>query len=167
MKKLPHTENDNVYEDCGLRGLVLLDKIIELIEEHPEFWDQRHWATIGVGEYNAVENTYVPATCGTAYCVAGWAVHMAGYQLGWKPRWEDWDSVVPTYFEATSCRKPDADYGLAIAEVARKLLEIDYDKGERLFNQYNTLADIKRIRDEIAEEVAEKQRMLTASFGNV
>ncbi|AZM51806.1 hypothetical protein DMA15_03740 [Streptomyces sp. WAC 01529] len=53
----------------------LLIKIRDKIREHPEQHDQAHWAR--------------RTSCGTTYCIAGWAAVLSGARLDWSDHWTD------------------------------------------------------------------------------
>ena len=151
---MPHIKGNPVKPppDLGLRGLALLDKIIEIIEAHPELHDQHVWAKVSSfpgltrgWDLNRDGDT-VPETCGTTLCVAGWAAHLCGAQLEY--RVSGWTRLVLTADYATM----DGSF-LRIDTLARQLLELDADFAEELFHDNNTLNSIKSLRDEFAERV--------------
>lgn len=155
---MPHTEhNENPSADTGLRGIQLLDKIIEIIERQPENWNQGWWAIAarpaGTEDYHTTyryldDTDYTPESCGTAFCVAGWAAHLTGYKIRWyTARDEDGNPNI----EAEYCDK-DGEV-MTIPHAAKLVLGIH---DSYLFSGFNTIDDIKRIRDELVrdEEIA-------------
>ncbi|MFE0101205.1 hypothetical protein [Streptomyces sp. NPDC059009] len=60
------------------RNTELLVKIRDMIREHPEQHDQDHWAK--------------RTSCGTTYCIAGWAAVLTGAQLDWIPVHGGWSA---------------------------------------------------------------------------
>lgn len=96
----------------------LLRKTLEHITAHPEEWNQRMWARV--------------TDCGTACCVAGWAVQFAGHQLG-EPECEC----------GTCSDVSHLDDGRRISDVAADVLGLDPSGNAcDLFSPSNTLADI-------------------------
>lgn len=93
---MPHDKkNPNKNTDCGLRGTELFEAVIKQIKENEEHWDQGEWAiakvpsdqdtTFDADQYGYV--TQLPESCGTAYCLAGWAAHMTGAEILWEPQY--------------------------------------------------------------------------------
>jgi hypothetical protein len=125
--------------DCGLRGLPLLDAVIEQIEAHPETWEQASYR------------------CDSGMCVAGWAAEMSGacWATAVSP-----DATANYLLKAEAADRDGDIAGLALGEVvtaptrARRVLEITGDEDFDLFWSGNDLAEIKRIRDEIANRMA-------------
>lgn len=109
----------------------LLTRTLAHIEAHPEQWDQTMWATRG--------------SCGTSYCFAGWAVALSGG----KPNFAD-------DFAADVREGVDDSYHVlagsipGITEtyygaVARQLLGLEPYQSNELFDDCNSLDDLRRI----------------------
>lgn len=165
---MPHnSENPNKSFDTGLRGLALLDAIILEIEAHKEHWKQSLWATAKLAELipiptdkarlevqrEAVED--LPESCGTAFCVAGWAAHLTGAQPLWKPE-INWNDEIYGY-NAEEVTNPETGYVETIERYASKVLGLNLKEASYLFEANNSLDYIKRVRDALAngEEVEE------------
>jgi hypothetical protein len=97
--------------------------IYQHIKANPETWDQETFAR--------------KDACGTAYCVAGWAVVRAGYV-------PDWQSDEDGEFWADYVLK-DEDEVRSIRRRAAKILGLDHQRPIPLFRGDNTLDDIRRI----------------------
>ncbi len=95
---------------------VLLKETYTYILEHPEEHNQRLWQTFG-------------RDCGTAYCFAGMAVHLAGLEMNRN------DHVCGKEWE-------NAPH---INDVARKILGLEEDQAGQLFNAGNSIDDIRRL----------------------
>lgn len=131
----------------ALRGLPLLDAILDHVAANPETWKQGAWA----------ERT----ACGTTLCVAGHAASAAGWDLLFENGWDGSSGY------ARTCRRDGVT--LAIRDAAEELLgltdlELGNDDGEVwsahdvLFEGSNTLADLREIRDEIAVKLGQPTR---------
>lgn len=169
---MPHDGHNNPSRDIGLRGIPLLDWIIDQAEENPETHDQSLWATakpavvtppnrmtypyIGYGaEY---DNLYLRLkaegpgeSCGTAYCVAGWAAHATGAKINWRPhlnRNYDTNQVYVHSWDAEEVTNKDG-LRMSISGYAREVLDLDGADADVLFASTNTLADIKEMRDRL------------------
>jgi hypothetical protein len=94
----------------------LLIKVLDHITAHPEEWDQETWA--------------IKTSCGTACCVAGHAVVMAGHTLQFG-----------SYYPGTSSAMRVSD-GRSIENVARQELGLSVDQADLLFNSSNTLYNL-------------------------
>lgn len=121
--------------DCGLRGLPLLDAVIAQIEANPQTWTQKSYR------------------CRTGMCVAGWVCEMTGGR--WLHTLEE--SRYLSLLEPVDGDSPDdiSDGQVHAAERAARLLGLDEDTADNLFDGGNSLAEIKAIRDEIAAMVGE------------
>jgi hypothetical protein len=131
-----------------LRGLELLDAVIEHVTAHPETWNQQTWAH--------------QTKCGTAMCIAGHAVAAAGATLRFR-----------TDGHAFYCKWPDDTAQRGIRDVAEDLFDIervhllDEDGDDEwasvlLFAPGNDLDDVKRVRDEIAAKLGQPLRYTEA-----
>jgi hypothetical protein len=106
----------------------LARKVLDAIDEHQEQWWQKVWA--------------VRTECRTTYCVAGWTVLLAGYEMVWER--DDADGVDRAAF----CRRPDHAERRSIEDVAAKLLDLDDDQKDELFWATGTdLGEFRRIVD--------------------
>lgn len=122
----------------------VFNQAIDWIEAHPEQYDQRYW----------VHRT----DCGTSYCLAG----VIAMQANWQPVFQDGtDAIVARQgwvrSSATTCtswalkrRFPWDSVSRPISSVACELLKIDKFQAATLFNDTNTLDDIKRLGKMIA-----------------
>jgi hypothetical protein len=109
----------------------LLRKVLEYITEHREQHRQDIWIT-------------QRESCGTAGCLAGWAVVLADLDVDWST-----DGCFGTEYLVD---------GRDIAVVAAELIGVENprtlkwaDWDEHLFNQNNTLADLWRIANELTD----------------
>lgn len=122
-----------------LRGLDLLDLAIHQIELTPTSWDQSEWR------------------CGTGMCLAGWTATLAGGTWADSPT----SSWAP-YLEVDEDDDPNAieelDPGHPVIHVrdrAQALLGLDTAEACELFNGYNDLTYIKKVRDWLADPSGE------------
>jgi len=118
-------------------NLAVLDAALAHIEANPEQHEQRWWFSRAQG-------------CGTAMCLAG----TIAWQAGWKPiSPEDWSTTTDDYGNPVKICALVAKDGVDrhVGTLARELLGLDGDDADNLFGAYNTLADLRRIRDELAE----------------
>ena len=116
-------------------NLDVLDAALAHIAAHPEQHDQRHWIVRG-------------PDCGTAMCLAG----VVAWQAGWAPEWSTGfsDNVNGNAWMDTADVTRDGKIRL-VSSLAAELLGIGWRDADRLFAPDNTLADLRRIRDELAE----------------
>ena len=122
--------------DIGLRGLDLLDYIIDIAQCQPENFDMRYWAQV---TNNGTE-------CSTAMCIGGWAAYLTGAKLIY-----EWNAYSMTrHVEAVRSGESMVWIELYAADV----LHITARSGWRLFSNKNSLADVKRIRDDLVVEGA-------------
>lgn len=116
----------------------LLRKVLEHITEHPEEWDQTVWAR--------------PTACGTAYCVAGWAVTMAGLTV-------DMERLNNAGYRGTlTDGRPVWDAAAALLGVP-KVDFLDDAEGD-IFDPCNDLHDIWRIASELTHGEIEIPELL-------
>lgn len=107
-----------------MANMVLLNRVIEFVTEHPENWAQETW---GVHR-----GDHAPATeqwCGTTACIAGWTVLLT------EPDEAPWG---PGY--GGTMQELDSD----VQEIATRLLELNEDQRNFLFHEDRTLDEIKR-----------------------
>jgi len=122
-------------EDCGLRGLALLDHELEFIEGRPHLWHQNQWR------------------CPDGQCVASLACTLAGREWLGDPGTEAGD-----YLALLPGEEPDAEASLAgidgihPSNAARSLLGLGADHSWRLFAWGLTLEDLKAARDLLARD---------------
>lgn len=133
--------------DCGLRGLDLLDAAITQIEQHPETWDQGRWR------------------CKSGMCLGGWMCDLTGGRwltgagedgrayLVPEPGEEQWDIIVvgPGIKGVPAGVRAERLLGFG-ASMYKALGNPDDDRD--LFSAYNTLADIKAMRDDLRAHAA-------------
>jgi hypothetical protein len=120
-------------------GLVRLDAALAWIEQHPEQHRQDNWIT--------------DTGCGTAYCLAGAIVHLAGAEPVYDPLDDLWplpEGAVRT--RITSVIKV-GDERWKVSRYALELLGIDADDdyiADELFDGSATLARLREVRDSLA-----------------
>lgn len=114
--------------DTPVINVPLLRKTLEHITAHPEEWDQGVWMR------EAARNE-----CGTAGCLAGWALTLAGHEL-------DFDKNNIFFGEAHYLTD-----GRPIEEAAEQELGLTEDQGEELFAETNTLVDLWELANEYTD----------------
>lgn len=102
----------------------LLTKVLDHITAHPAEWNQGVWA----------EET----TCGTAACVAGWAVIMSGHPLVFEANVRMYDPDSLEISNSGPCARFTANNEY-IADVARHELGLTKGQAECLFDSANKL----------------------------
>jgi len=150
---------------AGIPGIAQLDIALDVINKNPETHDQSAWA-------RATE-------CGTQFCVAGHLAILDGADASGltQPAWEDegYESIggyMDAYIDyAWDCRTPQQILkdGLStvgresdtlvwpdgterqISDEARRILGVDGRTASALFNGSNTIEEIKRLRNWLAE----------------
>jgi hypothetical protein len=118
-------------------GLVRLDAALAWIEEHPEQHRQDNWIT--------------DTGCGTAYCLAGAIVYLAGAEPVFAADDGRWTHPTGTA-RITSVVKV-GDERRKVYRYALELLGVDDDDdylADELFDGGATLADLREIRDSLA-----------------
>jgi hypothetical protein len=116
----------------------LLRRTLAHIEQHPDEWNQGTWAT--------------RSGCRTAYCFAGWAVVLSGYEA----RFHDDVDISRDHDYADYVQTPDArlcelsgvpydDNWVTINDAARGLLGLSESQADRLFTGVNGLAELRKI----------------------
>ncbi len=105
------------WEPTGRVNVELLRKVLEFITEHPDEWEQAEWLS--------------RSTCGTAGCVAGWAVVMDGQEIEWEP--DVLDNGLTGY------RASGTKQGLRIDDAAREALGLTPFEASEMFMAYNDL----------------------------
>lgn len=111
-------------------NLTEINDIITYIEDHPESWFQGEWA----------RKFHNKTRCGTAYCIAGHAVHRAGYKICWNRG-----------SHATECRRPDGEFD-TIQTAATEVLGLTFEQASRLFSGANDMDDLKMIAKDWANQ---------------
>jgi hypothetical protein len=107
-------------------NIPLLTKVLDHITANPLEWGQGVWAT--------------ETECGTAACVAGWAVIMSGHTL----EFEDmhmWDRLTGRRLNTGPSARRTTD-GEPIADVARRELGLNVDQSKYLFADHRDLDDL-------------------------
>jgi hypothetical protein len=131
-----------------------LERVWDWIVSHPEAHDQGLWAH----SFNRKNRVPDPAPirdseplCGTALCFAGTAVALHGHPLIW--RWER-EMLTTTLrggrwvaYEALDEFEEPED----IPYMAMKILDLNPQDAEDLFDASNTRTDIRRILDDIED----------------
>jgi hypothetical protein len=109
----------------------LLRKALEHITAHPEEWKQSFWASNDLRE-GPLRRPAIDS-CGTAYCLAGHAVLLAGYEFVWESPDMAANVALPGELAA------DAVFA---GHKAQELLGLTRYEAERLFHSDNSLADL-------------------------
>lgn len=112
----------------------LLRKTLEHITEHPEEWEQGAWA--------------MRNSCGTACCLAGTAVVLAGHKLQWE------DCERGDYLDFANCVETDDPMlrdtdAVSIPVVAQRELNLPDFASTRLFSANNSLADLWALAEDV------------------
>jgi hypothetical protein len=102
-------------------------------------WDQRFWAT-STGEMpNAV-------SCSTAFCFAGWVAHLDGMRFDWAKQYDGvWEAAYVVYPSGRS---------VSVSAYARQALGLDRYQAANLFQGGNSLADLRRVVEQIEAAAA-------------
>lgn len=144
-------------------NLPMLRKVIDHIQEEPESWNQQHWAVkwvkVGVERLRNARGQFTgqtrPAECGTAYCIAGHTVVMAGYDLEWEPGLVmGWGDAVLA--RRTSVTNPDTGWYVTISDMAAHELGLTRQEWSELFAGGNNLHDVLRACKKIAKRAGER-----------
>ena len=114
-------------------NLPLLRKVLEHIDAHPKEWRQDSWAT----------RTSASA-CGTAFCLAGHAVVLAGGEL-------HWDKELGVASEVTM---PDGST-MSIQKAAADLLGLTSYEALHLFYAKNNRHAVQFLAEAIADRAGE------------
>lgn len=136
----------------------LMRKIWEQITAHPEQWDQNFWVShpathVGVHDRSdrilgrvdlpEVEDTFLRQTeegdfCGTAYCVAGWAVYFEGSESAR-------NALACLAGVETDETFVDDEADELISREATRLLGLSDVEAHNLFWFKNSLSDVQNI----------------------
>jgi hypothetical protein len=101
-------------------------------------WNQGVWAVSQGSEPGKAE-------CGTAFCFAGWVAALDGML----PTWQRVGPDAEWQWVATQVSTPEGvEY---ISDYARRSLELDWDSAWVLFGGSNTLDDLRRHVEHIAQ----------------
>lgn len=122
----------------NLRGLPMLDAVIDVISELPEQHDQTWWAQRPAGLAlvpSDIMNESAEMICKTKRCVAGWTVVLAGGVIEWEPGDET------TSFVLWKGESHD------IRDLATSLLGLNDVDADELFSAYGGLAEIKEFAE--------------------
>jgi hypothetical protein len=114
----------------------LMWKVLEHIEAHPEEWDQGFWGV----------QWGVQRDCTTTYCFAGWACVIGGNDQQ-QPHLLN-DGVRTHLIDETVG-------GSEIADEAIELLGIDTDAATVLFDNHNTLDDLRELVERYTADTGE------------
>jgi hypothetical protein len=125
----------------------LLSRTLERIKTSPHQWIQDNWITLA--------GDRVDPGCGTAYCYAGWAVVLSGYEIG-SDALVELDQLPPEItnrLTARGIRMFGAPRKVAVPEVAAILLDIPRwdgctDHSHHLFCGGN---DLERLEQLVAD----------------
>jgi hypothetical protein len=111
----------------------LLRKVLEHVTAHPEEWNQAEWARRD--------------SCGTAYCIAGHTVVMAGNEVRWSPFcFEHEYEVSGTLVDGRRV----GDVAVELLGIPIPLRRVGVEKGH-LFYSENTLSDLWRIASQLTD----------------
>jgi hypothetical protein len=119
------------------------------INATPELHKQSQWCRIPVADIvvNPDATVTVPFDCGTAYCVAGWACELNGFDpvVSVHEVYESmlWDS--DSDIATPECTDGEKTY--LIEHKAQELLGLTSDQASVLFDGSNTLEDCNRYID--------------------
>lgn len=122
-------------------NLPLLRAVLAQIDAAPERWEQASYA--------------VKKDCGTAYCVAGWAVHISHPDA--EPRFGtecDCYECSGDRLTATGMQMPDGRF-VDIENEAVRLLGITYGEGQCLFDADNSRETVQHHAEQIAARAGE------------
>jgi len=129
MSVLSETINEALHPEARPKpNLELLRQVLRQIDDEPNLWIQDRWRD--------VDNW-----CGTAYCVAGWAVALTGGQ------WED-DGDDDGYLIAVPEDESPLPY-VTVAMRARRLLGLTQVETAALFRGDNTREEVEAIAGRI------------------
>jgi hypothetical protein len=93
-------------------------------------WNQQKWVDIN--------------TCGTAFCYAGWALHLTGWQA---VRLKD--EGTPDHLSEVMVKDGRILRWMEIGAAARDLLGLTNEEADALFAEENTIEDLKELVDSI------------------
>lgn len=113
-------------------NVTLLQKVLDHITAHPEEHDQNFYA--------------IRRDCGTTMCVAGHTVVFAGYTIDWSRAALLSDGGIPGVWVHDRFGERHL-----IDRQAAYELRLDYETAWRLFADDNTLEDLWRIGQELAD----------------
>lgn len=126
----------------------LLDAVMAKIKTDRKHWFQNDWrrqiAKRPLRKIVQRNKEVLVVDCNTAFCFAGWAVQLGSEA---KPRWASTDELWASKFDD----KEDVleDGTISAENRARRLLDLDYDQAEALFDGGNEIRDLERIVEAI------------------
>lgn len=139
-----------------MANIEALRQVQKQINIRPELHNQGSWGLISCEEAQKLNPTTVGLTfglathCGTAACVAGWAVELAGYDMVIEPRELESALVCDTDAVAVgTCT--DGEYIYLIRDKAQELLGLTVDQASHLFSGANTRDQINVYIDALCE----------------
>lgn len=121
-------------------NLPLLRAVLAQIDAHPERWNQKDYATRG--------------ECGTAFCVAGWAVHLTHptAEFLWHEMTCDCEDCSAGRFTEAASRLSDSR---SIDQLATEELGLTRYEAGRLFRSSNSRSEIQHQVEQIAARAGE------------
>lgn len=150
-----------------LRGMDLLDEVMRVVRERPEQWNQSSWSDFGGldgDDFEGLEDVrivvpevhaaYVPVTCNTTFCIAGWATTLTGGKwaddeyMVFDPNLDDVDDKEVLTVEG---KTPSGEWVDTEVEVipcsnrAQALLGLTTEEADALFNGSNKMEDVEEV----------------------
>ncbi len=124
-------------------NIELLDEILLLIEENEQDWNQYFYAWASGENPTITESNVEPGPeCETAFCVAGHVAKKFKAKFVWKVYFDG-------HLSAINIINSDGRYQ-GIEDFARDKLGLTPPQAMSLFAEENTLEDLKRMRDNLA-----------------
>lgn len=120
-------------------NIALLNQVLGAIKANPNQWNQREWL---VSEEDRVEFEGQKPGCGSSYCFAGWAVHLAGYKV-------DEQSL-------TAIDHDGEEHGISVS--AQHALDLSEWWASELFGARNSLNTLEGLVDEITKGWSTRSR---------
>lgn len=120
-----------------VKNFPLLWKVYDHIVAHPEEWDQAAWAIRVRDEDTETTALLKDGFCGTSFCVAGHAVHMSDPSAEFI--FEVWKGSDFVCANKLSLPGGTTEW---VGTHAAKMLGLDEDEAELLFNGANSLPSI-------------------------
>jgi hypothetical protein len=130
----------------------MLDLVMSKIIADQEHWDQGVWRAQLDGSRTAKVvdedgKKVLPVDCGTAFCFAGWTCQLDTQDT---PRWASHDALWPNSHDPSH----DVYAYVVMAEVrARRLLDLEEEEADVLFDGDNKLADLVSLVSQIKDGV--------------
>jgi len=137
----------------------LLRKTLDVIRSEHQFHVQGSWITLSnevieSPEFKAASEgkgprlVVTPGVCGTAACFAGWAVHLAGWEIAVERG--GMALAVPPPGDIPSFGRLGQRH--TVEGAATHLLGLDYSDAEDLFNGSNSLCEIEDLVDDLIKQ---------------